>query len=155
MLNAKREKQRQDRKLVILPQVDAARVRAKATAPGIMPGQSPAGRSGAAAPRDQPAPPPTGDGAPPPAKQGSAGAEGAEIARPTDSASEGPRPSDSLPWPWRAGTTSRPHRITLKASADNKQEPEVGIFSPFCRRRSDDTVLRAGYSKLSVGLTYQ
>ena len=38
-----------------------------------------------------------GDGAPPPAKQGSAGAEGAEIARPTDSASEGPRPSDSLP----------------------------------------------------------
>ena len=81
----------------LLPQVDAARVRAKATAPGIMPGQSPAGRSGAAAPRDQPAPPPTGDGAPPPAKQGSAGAEGAEIARPTDSASEGPRPSDSLP----------------------------------------------------------
>ena len=61
-----------------------------------MPGQSPAGRSGAAAPRDQPAPPPNGDGAPPPAKQGSAGAEGAEIARPTDSASEGPRPSDSL-----------------------------------------------------------
>jgi len=56
---------------------------------------------------------------------------------------------------WRAGTASRPHRITLKASADNKQEPEVGIFSPFCRRRSDDTVLRAGYSKLSVGLTYQ
>ena len=71
-------------------------MRAKATAPGIMPGQSPAGRSGAAAPRDQPAPPPNGDGAPPPAKQGSAGAEGAEIARPTDSASEGPRPSDSL-----------------------------------------------------------
>ena len=61
-----------------------------------MPGQSPAGRSGAAAPRDQPAPPPNGDGAPPPAKQGSAGAEGAEIARPTDSTSEGPRPSDSL-----------------------------------------------------------
>ena len=59
-------------------------------------GQSPAGRSGAAAPRDQPAPPPNGDGAPPPAKQGSAGAEGAEIARPTDSASGGPRPSDSL-----------------------------------------------------------
>ena len=80
----------------LLPQVDAARERAKATAPGIMPGQPPAGRSGAAAPRDQPAPSPTGDGAPPPAKQGSAGAEGAEIARPTDSASEGPRPSDSL-----------------------------------------------------------
>ena len=55
-----------------------------------------AGRSGAAAPRDQPAPPPTSDGAPPPAKQGSAGAEGAEIARPTDSASAGQRPSDSL-----------------------------------------------------------
>ena len=71
-------------------------MRAKATAPGIMPGQSPAGRSGAAAPWDQPAPLPNSDGAPPPAKQGSAGAKGAEIAKPTDSASEGPRPSDSL-----------------------------------------------------------
>ena len=60
-----------------------------------MPAQLPAGGPGAEAPREQPASPTTDD-APPPAKQGYTGAQGAEIAGSADSASAGPGASDSL-----------------------------------------------------------
>ena len=60
-----------------------------------MPAQLPAGGPGAEAPREQPASPTTDD-APPPAKQGYTGAEGAAIAGSADSASAGPGASDSL-----------------------------------------------------------
>ena len=64
----------------------------------MRPEQLPAGRAGAAAPRDNPAPTVTVAAPLPPlpAKQESAGASGAEIATPVGSEPTGPRDSDSL-----------------------------------------------------------